>query len=126
MKHQNREIEEKAIDQAIICIGKANNDYLTNSVIEYLMGDIDGMPKDAKYLFKLYMSLKKYIEAAKTAVLIARQQQQNGNYREAHDLLFSMYFDLVKENIQIPFDLTQNLMILHSYILVKVIFKKKS
>jgi WD repeat-containing protein 19 len=64
--------------------------------------------------------LKKYVEAAKTAVLISRQEQQSGNYRDAHDVLFNMYSDLIKENIKIPYELTQNLMILHSYILVKV------
>lgn len=88
------------------------------------MGDHDGMPKDAKYLFKLYLSLKKYVEAAKTAVLISRQEQQSGNYRDAHDVLFTMYFDLVKEGIKIPNELTQNLMILHTYILVKVNYQK--
>jgi WD repeat-containing protein 19 len=120
-KHPTPEIESKAIELAVECIGKANNEGLTTILIEYLMGDHDGMPKDAKYLFKLYLSLKKYVEAAKTAVLIARQEQQSGNYRDAHDVLFGMYFDLVKERIKIPAELTQNLMILHSYILVKVI-----
>ncbi len=66
------------------------------------------------------MSLKKYIEAAKTAVLIARQEQQSGNYRDAHDVLFGMYADLKKEKIKMPSELSQNLMILHSYILIKV------
>lgn len=122
-KHVNNEIEAKAIELAVECIGKANNEGLTNILIEYLMGDHDGMPKDAKYLFKLYLSLKKYVEAAKTAVLIARQEQQTGNYRDAHDVLFGMYFDLIKENIKIPSELQQNLMILHSYILIKIQIK---
>jgi WD repeat-containing protein 19 len=80
------------------------------------MGDHDEMPKDAKYLFKLYLSLKKYVEAAKTAVLIARQEQISGNYRDAHDVLFGMYADLHKEGIKIPYELTQNLMLLHRYV----------
>lgn len=66
------------------------------------------------------MSLKQYVEATKTAILIARQEQQSGNYRDAHDVLFGMHQDLLKENIKIPFEVKQNLMILHSYILVKV------
>lgn len=81
--------------------------------------------KDAKYLFKLYLSLKKYTEAAKTAVLISRQEQQSGNYRDAHDVLFAMYRDLLQEGIKIPNELIQNLMILHSYILVKVSVSKQ-
>lgn len=115
-----------AIDLAIDCIGKANNDTLTNLLIEYLMGDHDGIPKDAKYLFKLYLSLKKYVEAAKTAVLIARQEQLSGNYRDAHNVLFSMYSDLYKENIKIPSELYQNLMILHSYVLIKIQIKQNN
>ncbi|RNA38921.1 WD repeat-containing [Brachionus plicatilis] len=125
-KHPTPEIEAMAIDLAIDCIGKANNDTLTNILIEYLMGDHDGMPKDAKYLFKLYLSLKKYVEAAKTAVLIARQEQLSGNYRDAHNVLFSMYSDLNKENIKIPSELYQNLMILHSYVLIKIQIKQNN
>jgi WD repeat-containing protein 19 len=116
----NPEKEAEAIELAVQCVGKANDESLTHLLIEYLMGDHDGMPKDAKYLFKLYLSLKQYVEAAKTAILIARQEQQTGNYRDAHDVLFGMNQDLVKEKIKIPFEVQQNLMLLHSYILVKV------
>ncbi len=122
-KQPSGDVERKCIDLAVECIGKANNDALTNLVIEYLMGDHDGMPKDAKYLFKLYLSLKKYVEAAKTAVLIARQEQQSGNYRDAHDVLYSMFADLIKERIKIPFELSSNLMYLHSYTLIKLQIK---
>ena len=44
----------------------------------------------------------------------------SGNYRNAHDVLFSMYQELMKNKINIPNDMKKNLMILHSYILVKV------
>ena len=71
-------------------------------------------------MFKLFLSLKNYAEAAKVAIIIAKQEQQSGNYRNAHDVLFGMYQDLVKEKIKIPYEVKQNLMILHSYILVKV------
>ena len=43
-----------------------------------------------------------------------------GSYRTAHDLLFSMYQELKKNNIKIPADMANSLTILHSYILVKV------
>jgi len=55
------------------------------------MGELDGMPKDSKYLFRLYMALERYSEAAKTAIIIAQSEQEMGNYRNAHDVLFSMY-----------------------------------
>ena len=34
--------------------------------------------QDAKYLFRLYMALKKYPEAARTAIIIAREEQNAG------------------------------------------------
>lgn len=43
-----------------------------------------------------------------------------GNYRNAHDLLFGMYAELKSQKIKIPSEMATNLMILHSYILVKV------
>jgi len=44
----------------------------------------------------------------------------SGNYRNAHDVLFSMYQELRQQKIKIPTEMATNLMILHSYILVKV------
>lgn len=43
-----------------------------------------------------------------------------GNYRNAHDVLFSMYTELQAQKIKIPVEMATNLMILHSYLLVKV------
>lgn len=45
-----------------------------------------------------------------------------GNYRNAHDVLFSMYKELMQQKIKIPSEMSTNLMILHSYILVKVCY----
>lgn len=47
--------------------------------------------QDAKYVFRIYMALEQYREAAKTAIIIAREDQSAGNYRNAHDVLFAMY-----------------------------------
>lgn len=35
-------------------------------------------PQDAKYLFRLYMALQQYREAARTAIIIAREEQCAG------------------------------------------------
>ncbi|XP_042339401.1 WD repeat-containing protein 19-like, partial [Plectropomus leopardus] len=88
------------------------------------MGESDGMPKDAKYLFRLYMALQQYREAARTAIIIAREEQNAGNYRNAHDVLFSMYTELQAQKIKIPAEMATNLMILHSYLLVKIHVKR--
>ena len=41
------------------------------------------------------MALEQYSEAARTAILIAWEEQANGNYRNAHDVLFHMYSGMV-------------------------------
>ncbi|KAB1282884.1 WD repeat-containing protein 19 [Camelus dromedarius] len=101
-------------------VGQAKDELLTSQLIDHLMGESDGMPKDAKYLFRLYMALEQYREAARTAIIIAREEQSAGNYRNAHDVLFSMYAELKSQKIKIPSEMATNLMILHSYILVKI------
>lgn len=78
--------------------------------------------QDAKFLFKYYISLKMYREAAKTAVVIASEEQANGSYRIAHELLFGMYQELVNEGIKVSFEVQNNLMLLHSYLIIKVKF----
>jgi hypothetical protein len=45
-----------------------------------------------------------------------------GNYRAAKELLFGMHRQLSQANIHIPADLNQQLMLLHSYLNVKVAF----
>ncbi|XP_019956067.1 WD repeat-containing protein 19 isoform X1 [Paralichthys olivaceus] len=113
-----------AVEMAIETVGQAKDNSLTNQLIDYLMGESDGMPKDAKYLFRLYMALQQYREAARTAIIIAREEQCAGNYRNAHDVLFSMYTELQAQKIKIPAEMTTNLMILHSYLLVKMHVKR--
>lgn len=72
-------------------LGLARDDGLTSQLVNFLMGDTDGKPKEPKYLFKLYMALKQYREAARTAIIIAREEQNAGNYRNAHSVLFDTY-----------------------------------
>ena len=67
---------------------------LTNTLIDFLMGESDGVPKDPKFIFRLYMALGKYPEAVRTANIIARQEQELGNYKSAHDLLYDTFRDL--------------------------------
>ncbi|KAL7981697.1 hypothetical protein Chor_010892 [Crotalus horridus] len=70
--------DNMAIDMAIETVGQAKDEALTDQLINYLMGENDGIPKEAKYLFRLYMALKQYREAARTAIIIAREEQCAG------------------------------------------------
>ena len=130
--------EAEAINLAIQVVGASGQGHLSRQLIEFLMGENDGVPKDAKYLFRLYMARKQYKEAAKTAVIIAREEQvmmmmmilmmimlmiieqAAGNYRNAHDVLFNMYQELHKNKITIPWEMAHNLMVLHSYTLARL------
>ena len=81
------------------------------------MGETDGQPKDPIYTYKLYRILKDYRKAAKIAVTIASQEQENGNYKNAHEILFQSYQDIKKANVPIPMELEKKLSILHCYVL---------
>ena len=81
------------------------------------MGETDGQPKDPIYTYKLYRILKNFRNAAKIAVTIASQEQEGGNYKNAHETLFQSYQDIKKANVPIPMELEKKLSILHSYVL---------
>lgn len=70
------------------------------------------------------MARKQFKESAKAAVIIANQEQINGNYRSAHDVLFSMYQELRHNDIPVPLDMRNSLNLLHSYILVRLHVKR--
>ena len=50
------------------------------------------------------MALGKYPEAVRTANIIARQEQELGNYKSAHDLLYDTFRDLEadKKKVRTP------------------------
>ncbi|KAL5110314.1 hypothetical protein TcWFU_004852 [Taenia crassiceps] len=108
-----------ALDLAIEAVGEARDKKLTNMVITYLTGEADGITKDLRHLFRLYMALRQYRDAARTAVIVAREEQSSGKYRSAHDLLFSMVQELRQQHIKVPAEMLDNLSLLHSYVLAK-------
>lgn len=116
--------ENEAISVAIDVVASSNDDQMASQLIEFLLGETDGTPKDPKHLFRLYMARKQYKEAAKSASIIANEEQINGNYRNAHDVLFAMYQELRHNGIKIPYEMYSNLMLLHSYILVRLHVRK--
>jgi WD repeat-containing protein 19 len=111
------------IDAAINVVGRANNDILTNQLVDFLMGETDGIQKDHNYLFRLHMALQQFEQAAHTAVLIARQEQEMGNYKVAHAQLFDTFKELESQGKRAPTELNRQLLLLHSYVLVKTLVK---
>lgn len=112
--------ENDALTVAIDVVASSKDESLAEQLIEYLLGETDGSPKDPKYLFRLYMARKQFREASRSAIIIANEEQINGNYRNAHDVLFAMYQELRQNGIKIPNEMHTNLMLLHSYILVRL------
>ncbi|CAM9652110.1 unnamed protein product [Choristocarpus tenellus] len=51
---------KQEVDSAIAVVGKARNDMLTHTLIDFLMGETDGVPKDPNYIYRLYMALGNY------------------------------------------------------------------
>ncbi|KDO28279.1 hypothetical protein SPRG_06330 [Saprolegnia parasitica CBS 223.65] len=115
---------ESELGNAIDVVGKARNDMLTHTLIDFLMGDTDGIPKDPNYIFRLYMALGNYAQAAKTAIIIARQEQELGNYKVAHDVLVETHRQLLLHKIHVNQDLRNSLTLLHSYVVVKKLVKR--
>merc|ERR1712232_819062 len=116
-------VGEKEIDRAIEVVGKARSDALTHTLIDYLMGDADNVPKDPNYVYRLHKALGNYMQAAGTALIIAKQEQEMGNYKHAHQLLCRTYQDLKSQKLALPQELWRRLMILHSYVIVKRLVK---
>ncbi|CAF0892517.1 unnamed protein product [Rotaria sordida] len=91
--------ESKGIDLAITCVGTARSQQLTQRLLEYLLREKDQIPKFGS----IY--------------------QESGNYRSARDVLFTMHQELKAQHTAIPFEMANSLMLLHSYILVKIQIK---
>lgn len=117
---QSPSTESEAIQLAIEAASKCKEDKIIRKLVDFLVGDVDGTPRDFKYLFRLYMKLGHVKDAAKTAIVIAREEQSAGNYRNAHSLLFSMSQELRKHQIRVLSDMNSSLMLIHSYLLAKV------
>eukprot|EP00658_Telonema_sp_P-2_P019720 TRINITY_DN17770_c0_g1_i1.p1 TRINITY_DN17770_c0_g1~~TRINITY_DN17770_c0_g1_i1.p1 ORF type:complete len:494 (+),score=147.79 TRINITY_DN17770_c0_g1_i1:153-1634(+) len=112
------------IQAAIEVVGAARDEALTGELIDYLVGERDGIPKEPSHIFKLYMALGSYSQAATTALIIAQQEQGRGNYKLAHKVLFETQQALQQHSIRIPQDLSKALQLLHSYILVRILVRQ--
>jgi len=119
-------VGEKEIDAAIDVVGRARNDALTHTLIDYLMGESDNVPKDPNYVYRLHKALGNYMQAAGTALIIAKQEQEMGNYKHAHTLLFRTYQDLKGQKLALPQELWRRVVTLHSYVIVKRLVKSGS
>ncbi|KAJ1508939.1 WD repeat-containing protein 19 [Coelomomyces lativittatus] len=111
----------EGIEGAIETVGKAKKDHLTHALINYLM-ELKGAEKP-RYIFQLYMKLGQFREAMRTALGIARDEWNIGNYRSARDILFETLIQLRNAKQRVSGQLIRMLFLLHSYMLVKPLIK---
>lgn len=116
---------EEYIETMIEMVGRAKKDNLTNSLLDYLMGEDEyGEPKDPIYTYRVYKILKLFKQAAKISLTISNQEQESGDYKAAHQMLYETFKDMKANNVRIPVEISNKLMILHSYNIVKRIVKQ--
>lgn len=111
------------IPEAINMVVRTRNEALINRLVDYLTGEVDGIPKDAIYTLQLYEKLNEVMKAVKIAIAISAQEQEAGNYKASHQTLFEIFKNLKNKKLAIPYELSQKLMIVHSYILAKRMMK---
>lgn len=109
---------DEALDQAIDCVSKSQNESLFFKMLDFLEGDDTHDPKDPKYAFKLYLMFGKIEEASKIAIAIVKSEMEEGNYKEAHKILIYMLTEILERKAKISFELIQKTIIIHSYTLV--------
>eukprot|EP00771_Trimastix_marina_P001515 gnl/Trimastix_PCT/2596.p1 GENE.gnl/Trimastix_PCT/2596~~gnl/Trimastix_PCT/2596.p1 ORF type:complete len:1355 (+),score=466.46 gnl/Trimastix_PCT/2596:60-4124(+) len=110
---------DEDIHRAIDLVGRIHSEMLTNTLLDYLMGETDGCPKDLKFLFYLYVVLGDYPQATKTALSIVQQHQEMGNYKLAHDFLVRTHSQLQERGVDFPLEMARALRLLHSYVIAK-------
>lgn len=111
---------DRRIDDAIAVVGKSQSEALVHTLIDFLVGEKDGVPKDPNYIYRLHMALHRYEDASKTALIIARQEQDLGNYSLAHSVIVETIRSLEDANIKVSLQIRQMFILLHSYMLVKI------
>lgn len=117
---------DREIDSAIEVVGKSQNDSLIHQLLDFLAGEKDGIPKDSSYIYRLHMALKRYSDAAKTAIIIAKQEQEMGNYTMAHSVVVEIIQHLENAKMKVPLQLRQMFILLHSYKLVKLFVRQEN
>jgi WD repeat-containing protein 19 len=106
-------------------VAKSQNQSLGMQLLDFILGEKDGIPKDQNYIYRLYMALKKYDEAAKTAMIIAQQELERGCYALANAVLVETIRKLEDLNMKVPLLMRQIFILLHSYELVKTMIKRQ-
>ncbi|PFH32333.1 hypothetical protein BESB_016510 [Besnoitia besnoiti] len=111
--------DQPAYDAAIDLVGRTRDARLIRVLQERLEGISDGIPKDPVFIHRFHVALGNHAEAANCACRVARKEQEDGQYKAAHEVLFRAWKDLEKQQLEVPEQLFSHFATLHSYILVR-------
>jgi WD repeat-containing protein 19 len=114
---------DELIEDAIEMVSKSQNEILFDKLMEYLEGDEEHDPKDPKYAFKLYLTFGKIEPAVRMALFIVQKEQEDGNYTEAHGILFNLLLEMTDKKVKVSYELLQKMIIIHSYTIVNKLIK---
>jgi WD repeat-containing protein 19 len=118
---------DTGIERAIEVCGVVGKDDITHLLRQYLLGESresDGIPKDAKWMYKLHMRLGNYDRAGKSAAIIAdellsKAATGQGYYTQSRDVLRDAQMDLAAKGRPAPTEVSSRLRLLHSYNIVR-------
>jgi len=99
--------------------GQPGFELLTRTVLEYITGDSTGTKHNPKFVYMLYLAINDFGQAAVTAITIANEEQKMGQYTQARSVLFDIHQQLSKRRLVVPNEIKKNLLLLHTYELVK-------
>ena len=106
-----------ALDGALDLAEKVNDRMLRDSLLEYLTVNMKN--KDLRYLLRMFIIMKQFEEAAETAMRISEELRARGEYRPSRDIIFDIISQLQKHKVTVSQEMRQNLMLTHSYLLIK-------
>lgn len=118
---------DSGIERAIEVCGIVGKDEVTHLLRQFLLGESresDGVPKEAKWMYKLHMRLGNYDRAGKSAAIIADELLSKagtgqGYYTQSRDVLRDAQMDLAANGRPPPPEVSSRLRLLHSYSIVR-------
>ena len=89
----------EAIDSAIALVGRVRSSSLIAQVVDWLADQTESTSsaaskEGARHLFELHIALGDLVRAAHVACVLARQEQDMGNYKLAHEQVHHAYCEL--------------------------------
>jgi len=121
---------EEHLDDIVSVIRECNDD---ENIVNLVLDHIDAAAENSNAqeralskptLFRLYLAVGDIALATKMAMAISAQSQRMGQYQSAHTILFEMVTELMARGLRDE-ACSAALLLLHSYLLVKVSLKKR-